>query len=199
MKTILITAQKGGVAKSTLTFLLAQKLSQDNKKVGVVDFDNQGSFLVNKDTVENFNNFKIFSWKDITTNVDAIDDYDYLLIDTPPYNISKLSELVELADTVIIPTKFEELSLSSVNLTFERILKLDAKEKSIIVPTILNHTTGYKEAYEYIDSLDFQRVEHGLMNYIDLSRLFLSNVVLEGNCQKNTDICISEIINFINR
>ena len=41
-KIILITHQKGGVGKSTLTFNLAQNFSS-NSKVAVLDFDLQGS------------------------------------------------------------------------------------------------------------------------------------------------------------
>lgn len=41
-KIILITHQKGGVGKSTLTFNLAQNIS-NGSKVAVLDFDLQGS------------------------------------------------------------------------------------------------------------------------------------------------------------
>ena len=41
-KIILITHQKGGVGKSTLTFNLAQNIAA-NSRVAVLDFDLQGS------------------------------------------------------------------------------------------------------------------------------------------------------------
>ena len=56
---ILITHQKGGVGKSTLTFNLAQNISK-NAKVAVLDFDLQGSLSQLADLVTDF---EIISFK----------------------------------------------------------------------------------------------------------------------------------------
>lgn len=53
-KIILITHQKGGVGKSTLTYNLAQNIS-NKANVVVLDFDLQGSLAQLKDMVSGFN------------------------------------------------------------------------------------------------------------------------------------------------
>ena len=52
-KIILITHQKGGVGKSTLTFNLAQNLCA-NAKVAILDLDLQGSLIQIKKLVTDF-------------------------------------------------------------------------------------------------------------------------------------------------
>ena len=198
MKTILVTAQKGGVGKSTLSFLLAKKYSEENFKTGVIDLDNQGSFLKIKDLILENNKFDIFSWKEVTDNPDITDELDYLIIDCPPYNMAKLKELVDLSDFVIVPTKLEELSVTSVNDTLEKLESIGAKDKCLIVPNMLNQFTNYSEIYDYIEGTGFKKIENGILNYAALSRIVISNADYTGNCKLKTDASLIEIMNFIN-
>ncbi|HHB51969.1 MAG TPA: ParA family protein, partial [Saprospiraceae bacterium] len=79
-KIILITHQKGGVGKSTLTFNLAHNIST-NAKVAVLDFDVQGSLAQIKDLVSDFD---IITYQKGIKEIKHL-DYDFIFIDTPPY------------------------------------------------------------------------------------------------------------------
>ena len=90
-KIILITHQKGGVGKSTLTFNLAQNLSE-HSKVAILDIDAQGSLSQLAKIVDSF---------EITTDENILltnDHLDFIFVDTPPYLSSKLKELIKIAD-----------------------------------------------------------------------------------------------------
>jgi len=115
-KIILTTHQKGGVGKSTLTFNLAQNIS-NGSKVAVLDFDLQGSLSQIKEMVTDF---------EIIPYVGQIDkilelDYDFIFIDTPPYLSNQLSELIAVADLIIVPTKAGILDLLAIKNTLEMI------------------------------------------------------------------------------
>ena len=97
-KIILITHQKGGVGKSTLTFNLAQNLSE-HSKVAILDMDAQGSLSQLSKIVDSFQ---------ITTDENILttdNNLDFIFIDTPPYLSSKLKGLIKIADLILVPTK----------------------------------------------------------------------------------------------
>ena len=79
-KIILITHQKGGVGKSTLTFNLAQNFS-NNSNVAVLDFDLQGSLSQLKEIVSDFDVIPFVEEINSISNL----NYDFIFIDTPPY------------------------------------------------------------------------------------------------------------------
>ena len=97
-KIILITHQKGGVGKSTLTFNLAQNFSS-NSKVAVLDFDLQGSLSQLKEIVTDFD---VIPYVEEINSISDL-NYDFIFIDTPPaFNFFTLSALIA-ADRVLIP------------------------------------------------------------------------------------------------
>lgn len=197
MRTILITSQKGGVGKSTLTLLLAIALSQNNK-VAILDFDNQGSFLTNKEELEEVHSFKVISKEIFIKDVEYVDNFDYLLIDTPPYNDSTLNSLIEEADYICVPTKLADLDFVSMQTTLERINDLGAKNRTIIVPNMLVNNANYNDYYSLIDEMGFKRVEYSLSNYVGISKLFLTNKELNSNAKTNIRNTMNEILASIN-
>lgn len=196
-KVILVTAQKGGVGKSTLSFLIAKFLSE-SFKVGIIDLDNQGSFIGNKKIIENLNNFTIHPWNDLENNPEIFEFYDYLIIDTPPYNIGLLKELFNISDFIVVPIKMEDISITSVLTTLNNIKEFNVMDKTLIVPSMVVHNRNYSSEYEIIDDLGFARVEASFMQYSILTKVFLNDVVLDGNVKTNTDNCINDILTFIN-
>lgn len=197
MKTILITSQKGGVGKSTLTLLLGIALSQKNK-VAILDFDNQGSFLTNKEELEEVHEFKVISKEIFIEDIDYVDSFDYLLIDTPPYNEATLNALIEEADYICVPTKLADLDFVSMRTTLQRINDLGAKDRTIIVPNMLVNNANYTDYYSLIDEMEFKRVESSLSNYVGISKLFLTNKELNSNAKNNIRNTVNEILLNIN-
>ena len=121
-KIVLITHQKGGVGKSTLTFNLAVNL-RENAKVCIVDMDAQGSLM----------NIKALSEVPVYSNTELKEvmkkDYDFIFIDTPPYLTDKLSELCNLADVIVIPTKAGVLDLLAIKSTIDISNNLEITKK----------------------------------------------------------------------
>lgn len=196
-KIILVTAQKGGVGKSTLSFLVGQSLSK-TFKVGIIDLDNQGSFIGNKETIESFNNFTIHSWDELVNNSEFFESYDYLIIDTPPYNIGLLEDLFKLSDFIIVPIKLEDISITSILTTLNNVKEYNVDAKTLIVPSMVIHNRNYSTEYDVIDELGFTRVESPFMQYSILTKIFLNDIELDGNVKFNTDNCINNIRTFLN-
>ncbi|REC49273.1 ParA family protein, partial [Chryseobacterium piscium] len=76
-KIILITHQKGGVGKSTLTFNMANALKND-VKVAIVDLDWQGSIYKSRSNSD----IPVYS-PDHLNEIQNL-DFDFIFIDTPP-------------------------------------------------------------------------------------------------------------------
>lgn len=135
-KIILVTHQKGGVGKSTLTFNLAKVISQ-NSKVGILDFDLQGSLVQIKEMV---NGFDIIPF---SGNIEAINElnYDFILIDTPPYLSNQLPDLIKIANLIIVPTKAGILDLLAVRSTIEIIDQMHKKDSTLIVFNMIKPNT----------------------------------------------------------
>lgn len=135
-KIILITHQKGGVGKSTLTFNLAQNFS-NNSKVAVLDFDLQGSLSQLKEIVTGF---------DIIPFVEEIKSisnlkYDFIFIDTPPYLSNHLSKLIQIADLILVPTKAGILDILAIKSTLKLIEHEHKSNSTLIVFNMIKPNT----------------------------------------------------------
>jgi len=135
-KIILITHQKGGVGKSTLTFNLAQNITK-NVKVAVIDFDLQGSLSQLKQLVSDFD---ILSFEGEINSITNL-DYDFIFIDTPPYLSNYLPKLIELADLIIVPTKAGILDLLAIKSTLEIIEQGNKLQQALVVFNMIKANT----------------------------------------------------------
>ena len=84
-KIILITHQKGGVGKSTITYNLASNI-RENAKVCIIDMDSQGSLI----NISELSEVPIFTADMLNEKIKS--DYDFIFIDTPPYLNEKIIE-----------------------------------------------------------------------------------------------------------
>ncbi|WP_236959494.1 ParA family protein [Joostella atrarenae] len=133
---ILITHQKGGVGKSTLTFNLAQNLSKESK-VAILDFDLQGSLSQLSELITDFD---IFPFSENIEDIVEM-DYDFIFIDTPPYLSNHLPQLIKLADLIIVPTKAGILDLLAIKSTLELIEKVNGSDRCMIVFNMVKANT----------------------------------------------------------
>jgi chromosome partitioning protein len=62
-------------------------------------------------------------------------DFDFVFIDTPPYLSNKLTELCDLADVIIIPTKAGVLDLLAIKSTID-IIEHSGNEKKLLLSLI---------------------------------------------------------------
>lgn len=135
-KIILLTHQKGGVGKSTLAFNLAQNLSKSST-VAIVDLDLQGSLSQLSGMVPDFD---IIPFTDDMAAIPEL-DYDFVFVDTPPYLSNQLSQLVKLADLIVVPIKVGILDLLAIKSTLELIENENGSERVMVVFNMVKANT----------------------------------------------------------
>lgn len=190
-KIILITHQKGGVGKSTLTFNLAQNISK-NAKVAVLDFDLQGSLSQLSDMVTDF---EIISFKGKIKDIEQL-DYDFIFIDTPPYLSNHLPNLIELADLIIVPTKAGILDLLAIKGTLELIEEQQKTLQTLVVFNMIKANTTL--TLDILIGLAEYQVKIANTHISDLVS-FTRSVLVKGvkndkNAQKQIDNLTKEIL-----
>ncbi|WP_272023613.1 ParA family protein [Olleya namhaensis] len=191
-KIILITHQKGGVGKSTLTYNLAQNISK-NASVAVLDYDLQGSLSQLKNMVSGFD---IIPFQKGKEDIEKL-DYSFIIIDNPPYLSNYLKELIEIADLIIVPTKAGILDLLAIKSTIELIESENKKDKAMIVFNMVKANTSL--TMDILLGLAEYNVKVANTHISDLVS-FTRSVLMQGvskdkNAQKQLDNLTREILN----
>ena len=188
-KIILITHQKGGVGKSTLTFNLAQNLSE-HSKVAILDIDAQGSLSQLSKIVDSF---------EITTDENILltnDHLDFIFVDTPPYLSSKLKELIKIADLLLVPTKAGILDLLAIDNTIS-LIKDELKENKtmIILNMIKANTTITEDILKNLDSHKIKISQTMISDLVAFTRSpLLKGVTADRNAQRQIDSLTKEVL-----
>lgn len=128
-KIILFVQPKGGVGKSTILKLCALKLSQLNKKVGIVDWDNQKSssnFLkvhVSDPNLMDFNS---------ATNNNV--ELDYILVDTAgnTKNYDDIASHLQASHRIVIPCDASLDSLNGAKSILELLSKYESQGQALL-------------------------------------------------------------------
>lgn len=188
-KIILITHQKGGVGKSTITYNLAVNL-KSSANVCILDMDLQGSL----NHLSELSNVPIFSGDKLSKIIKS--DYDFIFIDTPPYLSDKLPELCKLADVIIVPTKAGVLDLLAISSTIDLIKEAKAEKKALIVFNMVKpNTTLTDEIKNQLAEYKIKVSKNMLSDLVAFSRSVLVNGVEENQkAQKQIDNLTKEIL-----
>lgn len=188
-KIVLITHQKGGVGKSTITYNLAVNL-KDNAAVCIVDMDVQGS-LMNINELSQVPIFSAEKLKDLQKS-----NYDFIFIDTPPYLNDRIEELCILADVIVIPTKAGVLDLLAIKSTIDIVKQAKAEKRALIVFNMVKpNTTLTAEIKDQLNEYDIKVSKNMLSDLVAFSRSVLVNGVEENrNAQKQIDNLTKEIL-----
>lgn len=188
-KIVLITHQKGGVGKSTITYNLAVNL-KDNATVCIVDMDVQGS-LMNINELSQVPIFPAEKLKDLQKS-----NYDFIFIDTPPYLNDRIEELCILADVIVIPTKAGVLDLLAIKSTIDIVKQAKAGKRALIVFNMVKpNTTLTAEIKDQLNEYNIKVSKNMLSDLVAFSRSVLVNGVEENrNAQKQIDNLTKEIL-----
>ena len=190
-KIILITHQKGGVGKSTLTFNLAQNIAA-NSRVAVLDFDLQGSLSQLEELVTDF---KIIPYQDKLESILEL-QYDFIFIDTPPYLSNHLAKLISISDLIIVPTKAGILDLLAIKSTLAIIEQEKRTMDTLVVFNMIKPNTTL--TLDILIGLEEYNVKIATTHISDLVA-FTRSVLLRGvsndkNAQKQIDQLTEEIL-----
>jgi chromosome partitioning protein len=190
-KIVLVTHQKGGVGKSTLTFNLAQNISS-SANVAVLDFDLQGSLSQLKNLVTDF---EIIPFKGEIDDILKLDQ-DFVFIDTPPYLSNHLPKLIAIADLVILPTKAGVLDLLAIKGTLELIEDEQKTADTLVVFNMIKANTTL--TLDILIGLEEYNVKVANTHISDLVA-FTRSVLVKGvkndkNAQRQLDNLTKEIL-----
>ncbi|MFJ1431420.1 AAA family ATPase [Capnocytophaga canimorsus] len=188
-KIILITHQKGGVGKSTLTFNLATNI-RDIAKVCIIDFDYQGSL----NNVRGLSQVPIFTEEKFDEILNS--NYDFIFIDTPPYLSEKLPKLCNLADVIVIPSKAGFLDILAIRSTIQIVEETGNKNKAIVVFNMVKPNTSLtSEVTEQLNDYDIRISKTMISDLVAFTRSVLVNGVEDSpNAQKQIDNLTKEIL-----
>ena len=188
-KIILITHQKGGVGKSTITYNLACNI-RENAKVCIIDMDFQGSLI----NISELSEVPIFTADKLNDTIKS--DYDFIFIDTPPYLNEKIVDLCNISDVIIIPTKAGVLDLLAIKSTIDIIKQAKSEKKALIVFNMIKpNTTLTKEIKAQLQEYNIMVSKNMLSDLVSFSRSVLVNGVEENhNAQKQIDNLTKEIL-----
>lgn len=188
-KIILTTHQKGGVGKSTITYNLAENL-KSSANVCIVDMDSQGSLL----HLSELSKVPIYSGTELSKIINS--DYDFIFIDTPPYLNDSISELCQIADVIIIPTKAGILDLLAIKSTIDIVKDVKAEKKAVIVFNMVKpNTTLTDEIKNQLEEYKIKVSKNMLSDLVAFSRsVVLGGVEESNNAQRQIDSLTKEII-----
>ena len=190
-KIILITHQKGGVGKSTLAFNLAQNISND-AKVALIDIDPQGSLIQLKEVVKSFDILTLQNNFGSLRNL----DYDFIFIDTPPYLSNHLSQLIKMADLILIPTKAGVLDLLAIDSTIELIKNEKKLENAMVVFNMIKvNTTLTLDILIGLSEYNVAIAETHISDLVAFTRsVLIGGVMKNKNAQKQLDNLTQELL-----
>lgn len=190
-KIILLTHQKGGVGKSTLTFNLAQNIST-NSKVAVLDFDLQGNLSQLKELVTDF---EIIPYQGQLESILEL-EYDFIFIDTPPYLSNHLPKLILMADLIIVPTKAGILDLLAIKSTLTIIEEQQRTEDTFVVFNMIKaNTTLTLDILIGLEEYNVKIANTHVSDLVSFTRsVLLKGVINDKNAQKQIDQLTKEIL-----
>lgn len=138
--------QKGGVGKSTLSLNIASYFARNGVSCAIIDSDVQGSITdtfasyADKDGklggVALLKKEEFGSFKELT----KVEDYDLLVIDTPPFLTNNLSELFLISNFVVIPMRPAINDFFALNRTKQFVKEFLKINPSVKTGIVLNMT-----------------------------------------------------------
>lgn len=183
---ITLSSLKGGSGKSTLAIHLAHAIAQSNRRVLLVDADPQGSAQGWASAREDKPPFTVIGMARNTLHRDLPDisqDYDHVLIDTPP-RVSALARTAILAaDLVLIPVQPSSYDVWAASETVTLIeeakgFKPDIKAAFVINRRIPNTVIG-RDVEEALSEYEIPTLKQAIAQRVAFSEASSGYTVME--------------------
>ena len=121
---ITIAQQKGGAGKTTLAAQLAAVFMSMNRSVATVDTDPQGSLTrwaeVRRDQLgeeDTLTHYQASGWRTERQVRDLADDFQYVIIDSPPHAETGARLVIRAADMILVPIQPSPLDVWATQAT----------------------------------------------------------------------------------
>lgn len=131
---ITLAHQKGGVGKTVICSIIASELHDRGYKIALIDTDDQGSLFIlrqmqlkeNPQLLEKVRDFPVLHYPDlqkISSFInDEINNYDYIIIDSPGKIDNSVKNIINNSDFVITPLTSGDTDWASLQ-TFLKVVK----------------------------------------------------------------------------
>lgn len=180
-KLITVAQQKGGAGKTTIAAHLAVALMQKGNKVAIIDIDPQASLtkwheIRAKNFGEGFTGLHFSNtsgWRINSEIMDLKNDYDYIVVDSPPHMEIDAKSAIRASDLLLVPMQPSPTDLWATQATIEL-----AKNERIQYFLILNRVTpNSKLAADILKQLDNPPLNAYLGN-----RVAFASCMMDGKC-----------------
>lgn len=180
---ITIAQQKGGVGKTTITAHLAVEFANMNLRVAVIDVDPQSSLTMwhqirEKNLGETGIHFiSTTGWR-ISSEISRLkEDYDIIIIDSPPHTDTEAKTAIRAADLVIIPLQPSPTDFWATEATIN-IARKENKEFVCLLNRVSNNSRLARDIAVGLPNL----LERTISN-----RVGFASALLEGKCVTETE------------
>ena len=140
---ISVAHQKGGVGKSTLAYNLASYFVQRKDKCAIVDSDHQGTItdlFVSFGEDDKLGGIDLIQRNSIS-NYKALlekEEYDLIIIDTPPYISTEIVDIFNISDFILIPTKPAVNDFLAIDRTLDFAKKCKQDHPNVHLGIVIN-------------------------------------------------------------
>lgn len=181
--------QKGGVGKTTLSFNIANNI-KDYAKVCLIDMDAQGSLM----NISSLTEIPIFNKNQVKEVLAS--DFDFVVIDTPPYISENLSEICDISDVIIVPTKAGLLDILAIKSTLEILKNAGKYENSLIVFNMVKpNVTLTEDLKAHLKDCGIRVAKTIISDLVVFTKSVANNGVESNNkAQKQIDNLTKEIL-----
>jgi chromosome partitioning protein len=181
---ITVAQQKGGAGKTTISAHLAVALSQKGYKVMILDVDQQASLSAwHKIREQKFGEgytglafSAIAGWRASSHINSAKEDYDFVIIDSPPHTEADAKAVIRASNLVIVPVQPSPTDIWATQKTVEIL-----KEEGIKFVIALNRVTPKSKL-----AADMAKKLPALLKSQLGNRVTFASSLLEGRCVTET-------------
>ncbi|MGB0840225.1 MAG: AAA family ATPase [Chitinophagales bacterium] len=209
MAVLTIHHQKGGVGKSTLTLYLYNYYSRAGLNCAIIDSDPQGSINSLVDVLKgDLKGVKVIRRQDFTSwKKLKLLNYDLILVDTPPYTSPDLSDIFDISNLILVPTKAGVFDLLALKPTIRLIRQAMKKRKHLKAAVVLNmvvpNNEFIKQMRRALEKKGLPVLHTEIGNRVSYSRALLADggIFAEKNEKATAEMrkLAVEIIDFLNK